>query len=125
MHRRPRSSHPPAHLPPTHGRLQHARPSQRRHVPQREYYRAGRALAKLLILSGWGLAVLGCALLPALFVLGAPLAYGLAAMIAMVAGAIAAGMFLVLIGQSARAVFDQADATRELVALERAKAGHE
>jgi hypothetical protein len=35
------------------------------------------------------------------------------------------GLFVVFCGQTARALFDQANATRELVALERAKFGQD
>ena len=38
-------------------------------------------------------------------------------------GLCAFGLFIVFCGQAARALFDQANATRELVALERAKMG--
>jgi hypothetical protein len=40
-------------------------------------------------------------------------------------GLFAAGLLLVLVGQVAHALFDQANAARELVAMERAKLGHE
>ena len=50
------------------------------------------------------------------------LGYGL---LARAAGALLAGAAALLCGQVARALFDQASATRELVAIERAKAGGE
>jgi hypothetical protein len=50
------------------------------------------------------------------------LGYGL---LQLVAGALLAGAASLLCGQAARALFDQASATRELVAIERAKAGAE
>jgi hypothetical protein len=41
------------------------------------------------------------------------------------AGALAAGAAALLVGQVARAVFDQASAAQQLVALERARTGSE
>jgi hypothetical protein len=48
---------------------------------------------------------------------------GLASMAGGAAGLSVLGFAIVLVARLARAVFDQADATRELLALERAKLG--
>ena len=113
------------------GRLAVAGPRRARHAAQRVEYRVGRALAALA--SGIGCLAIVAALLA--------LAAGLAAEFALVpglqehnhaynvlpraAGALLAGAVSLLCGQMARALFDQASATRELVAIERAKAGLE
>ena len=109
------------------GRLA-AAPSQRaRHVPRRDPYRAGRALAALVSGIGW-LVIAGAlswlaagaagevAQVPALQ--SFRLAFGV---VLQLAGAVLCGAVLVLGGQAARALFDQAHATRELVTISRAK----
>lgn len=113
---------PPAY---SNGRSSHARPGQRRPVPHRDYYRVGRALAGLFSAAGWASVALGCAVPVLLFVVGVPRAYGMHASLGAAAGLVVVGLFAVFSGQAARALFDQANATRELVALERAKIGHE
>jgi hypothetical protein len=91
-------------------------------------YRVGRLLAALLSAAGW-LAISG-----ALLVMAATAAvefaqvpilqpYNLSfALLPQAAGALAAGAVTLLAGQVARALFDQASAARQLVALERARA---
>ena len=100
-------------------------------VARRHEYRIGRALAALA--SGLG----GLAIVAALLALGAGVAADFAPVPALqelksaydllprAAGALLAGAASLLGGQMARALFDQASATRELLALERAKAGLE
>lgn len=100
----------------------------------RERYQVGRALATLLTWSGW-LVIAGAALslaislMPDLLQLpGAPpipaaLQSGQSPGTLLQAGAaLIAGGISVLCAQAARALFDLATATRELAALERAKA---
>jgi hypothetical protein len=92
-------------------------------------YRVGRGLAALLSAAGW-LAILAASLAMAVMAAGEfmqmpalqPLNLGFA-MLPQAVGVLAAGGAALLVGQAARALFDQASATRELAALERAKAG--
>ena len=106
-----------------------ARIYRRRPIAPRDHYRTGRALAFLARLFGWLTVVCGLAA-PALY-------FGLARfmqdislprlgppqILAAAAALVGAGLFVVFAGQMARAVFDQANAIRDLVALERAKFG--
>jgi hypothetical protein len=117
--------------PAANGRLGVAGAKRARHAAQRVEYRIGRALAALV--SGIGCLAIVAALLG--------LAAGLVAEFAPVpalqeqnhaykvlpraAGALLAGAVTLLCGQIARALFEQASATRELVAIERAKAARE
>lgn len=101
-----------------------SRAPRRRPVAPRDLYRTGRALAVLFSGIGW-LMVLAGLVAPALYVMlggGLP-RVGLLPMAGGAAGLFVLGFFVVFAGQIARAVFDQANATRELVALERAKIG--
>jgi hypothetical protein len=100
------------------------RAQRRRPVAPRDHYRIGRVLAVLISALGWMTAALGVALpfallLPGLTIpfLGPPQLVGAAVVLC------AWGLFVVFCGQAARALFDQANAARELVALERAKLG--
>jgi hypothetical protein len=94
-----------------------------------ENYRVGRGLAALLSAAGW-LAILAASLAMAVMAAGEfmqmtalqPFNLGFA-MLPHAVGLLAAGGAALLVGQAARALFDQASATRELAALERAKAG--
>jgi hypothetical protein len=100
------------------------RTPRRRPVAPRDHYRTGRTLAVVISALGWLTVVLGAAmpltwLLP---VAGIPL-LGLPQLIGGAVGLCAFGLFVVFCGQAARALFDQANAARELVALERAKIG--
>jgi hypothetical protein len=100
-----------------------------RHAAPRVEYRAGRALAA--IVSGIGWLAIGMALLALAVGMTAELApvpalqeFKLAySALPQVVGALLGGAVTLLCGQAARALFDQASATRELAALERAKAG--
>jgi hypothetical protein len=116
---------------PANGRAALGGAGRAKRVARRNEYRMGRALAALA--SGLG----GLAIVVALLVLGAGLVADFAPVPAMqelksahdlmprAAGALLAGAASLLGGQMARALFDQASATRELLALERAKAGLE
>jgi hypothetical protein len=94
---------------------------------RRGRYRGGRALTALFSACGWLMALAGLAAVPAYVVVGGAHAglppVGPASMAAGAAGLSVLGFAIVLAARLARAVFDQADATRELVALERAKLG--
>jgi len=99
-----------------------------RHVARRDPYRTGRAVAALVSGIGW-LVIAGAlswfaagaageaAQIPALQSLR--LAFGV---VLQLAGAVLCGAVMVLCGHAARALFDQAHATRELLAITRAKA---
>jgi hypothetical protein len=102
-----------------------------KHSVRSEDYRIGRTLAAFA--SGIG----GLAMVVALLALAAGLAADLAPvpvlqelknahdLLPWAAGALLVGAVSLLCGQMARALFDQASATRELVAIERVKAGLE
>lgn len=103
-----------------------ARVPRRRPVVQRKRYRAGRVLAQAASAAGWLLALFGFAA-PILYaVLGSSVPpIGLPQLMGGAAGSVAVGLFIALTGQAACALFDQANAMRELVALERAKIAHD
>jgi hypothetical protein len=110
------------------GRAAEPRPraSRRRPVAPRDHYRTGRALAALISAFGWLTLVLGVALPFASLLPGSGIPVpGLPQLIGGAVGLCMLGLFVVFCGQAARALFDQANATRELVALERAKIGHD
>ncbi len=98
------------------------RPSRRRPVAPRDHYRTGRAMARIFSGLGWLIVVLG-ALLPLLYLVpDTPLRmFGLPYVIGSAVGVVFTGFLVVFSGQIARAIFDQANATRDLAALERAK----
>lgn len=100
----------------------HARTSRRRPVAPRDHYRTGRAMAHIFSGLGWLLVALGV-LLPLLhFVPDTPLRmFGLPYVIGSAFGVVFTGFLVVFSAQIARAIFDQANATRDLAALERAK----
>jgi hypothetical protein len=91
----------------------------------RQHYSLGRWLARLVSLLGW--AVLAGAGVPTLsVVLGRPeLGIGSTGLVGLGGGLGLLGLVLVALGLAFRALFDQANATRELVAIERLKAGLE
>jgi hypothetical protein len=99
------------------------RAHRRRPMPPRDHYRAGRALARVFSALGW-LTVAASIAAPMLYVVagaaGLP-RVGVLALAGLAASATVAGMLVVFACQVARAVFDQANATRELAVLERAK----
>ena len=105
------------------------RPQRRRPVAPRDHYRAGRALARLVSALGW-LAVFCGVVAPAAYMALDHFAQaasfprpGLGFVLTGAAGVFGTGLLVVFVGQIARAAFDQANATRDLVALERAKYG--
>jgi hypothetical protein len=115
----------------SNGRMSAGRSYAARHPVHRTEYKVGRALAALVSGTGW-LVVAGSLLALAA---GAAAEYaditalqGLkisSSMLPQAAGALLAGTVTLLLGQAARALFDQASAVRELVAIERAKSGRE
>jgi hypothetical protein len=120
-----------ASAPATESRWAEAAPRRQRLPARRTSYRLGRAMAGLVGAIGWvviagavGWLAAGVALevapLPAL----RPFRLGLGTALQL-AGAFLAGLAIVLLGQVARALFDQASASRELLALTRARTGGE
>lgn len=98
---------------------------RRRPPSERDRYATGRALTRVFGLLGWLLALAGPAAVPACLILrveGAcppevlPMAGG-------AAGSLILGFGVVLAAHFVRARFDEANAVRELLALERAKLG--
>jgi hypothetical protein len=96
------------------------------------HYRSGRALATLTSWVGWLIFVAGAATVPLVLAAdpltlqsGLPYAISLgpAGAIAAAVAFSVAGLAVVFWGQMASALFDQANLTRELVAIERAKQG--
>ena len=108
-------------------RLQGSRKARRGKIPvARNHYRAGNALAKLFGMLGWLIVAAGLAAAPMHVVLGRPdLTVGLIGVLGAALAVAVLGLFMVALGQATRALFDQANATRELVAIERAKSGWE
>ncbi|RTL65597.1 MAG: hypothetical protein EKK41_19995 [Hyphomicrobiales bacterium] len=85
------------------------------------HYGAGRILARVAMAIGAFLIVLGM-LSPVPIVLGSADAVGGIMSLALLGGGLAgAGLTLLLAAQMALALFDQADAARDLAAIERAK----
>jgi hypothetical protein len=100
----------------------HAKVTPRRLPAPRNHYRTGLALAGLFSTLGWLGVVAGCAAPALLLVIRAPQPYGALGLVGGAAGLLVLGLLMVLAGQMVRALFDQANATRELVAIERARA---
>lgn len=107
---------------PPHRPGRPARATRRRPVAPRDHYRVGRAMARFFSGLGW-LTVAAGVLVPALYLLpDTPLrVLGLPSVIAGAIGVVFTGLLIVFSGQIARAIFDQANATRDIAALERAK----
>lgn len=116
--------------------LAHNRPSgthsgtRDRPARAERHYRTGRVLATLVSCVGWLIAAAGVAMVPVvvaadpqLLQRGFPYAMSLGPFGAIAAAVAfsAAGLAVVFWGQMASALFDQANATRELVAIERAR----
>lgn len=99
------------------------------HVASSRGYLVGRVLAVLLSALGWltiAAALMVLAVAGATELAQVPVPQGLKLDFAtpgQALGALAAGAAALLIGEAARALFDQANAARELVALERERAG--
>jgi hypothetical protein len=87
-----------------------------RAVAKERHYRTGRVLATLVSCAGWLIVAAGAAMVPYGVYLG-PAGAAVAAAVALSA----VGLAVVFWGQMASALFDQANATRELVAIERAR----
>jgi hypothetical protein len=112
-----------------HSRSSAAHHARAKRIPARADYGIGRALAALLGAIGWlaiaaavlALAAAGAAEF-ALLAVPQELKLG-QGLLMMAAGALLAGAAALLLSQVARALFDQASATRELVAMKRARAG--
>lgn len=92
----------------------------------RNHYPFGRALARLLSVLGWLILVAGVAGPAVSALLGRPdLGIPNSGLIGLGCGLVLLGFLLATLGLALRALFDQANATRELVAIERLKAGLE
>lgn len=102
-----------------------ARKARRHKLPTpRNHYRLGSFLAGLVSLLGWLVVAAGLAATPLHVVLGRPeISIGVSGVVAVAFALTVLGLVTVALGQAARALFDQANATRELVAFERSKAG--
>jgi hypothetical protein len=101
------------------------RKARRHKLPTpRNHYRLGSFLAGFVSLLGWSVVAAGLAATPLHVVLGRPeISIGVSGVVAIAFALAALGLVTVALGQAARALFDQANATRELVAIERSKAG--
>lgn len=100
------------------------RPMRRRPVARRDHYRTGRFMARAFSALGWLLGFAGVLAVGLYFLPGSPiLHFGMLPVLGASAAAVVTGFAAVFSGQIARAVFDQANAARELVALERAEHG--
>jgi hypothetical protein len=89
-------------------------------------YSLGRWLARLVSFLGWAVLAAGAGVPTLSVVLGRPeLGIGSIGLVALGGGLALIGLLLVALGLALRALFDQANAARELVAIERLKAGLE
>ena len=121
----------PNSAPIAHGRMPAAHSSARsRAVAKVRHYRTGRVLATLVSWAGWMIVAAGVATVPLVLATDPPLlltglpyaaSMGPAEAIAAAVALSAVGLVVVFWGQMATALFDQANATRELVAIERAR----
>ena len=112
-----------AHATPATRSLPHRSPR-----PPRNSYATGRALAGAFGVLGWLLALTGPAGVPAYLLFGADPAWSRAELLPIAggaAGSLVLGFGVVLAAQLARARFDQADAARDLLALERIRLGRD
>lgn len=98
------------------------RAPRRKPVAPRDHYRVGRFMARAFSGLGWLIVVAGFLASCLYFLPGGPLLhFELLPVLGSSVAAVVTGFAVVFSGQIARAVFDQANATRDLVALERAK----
>jgi len=104
-----------------------ARKTRRSKYPAvRKHYRIGRWVAGLVSLLGWAVLLGGAGVPTVSALLGRPeLGMSNTSLVGLGGGLILLGLVLVVLGLAFRALFDQANATRELVAIERLKAGLE
>ncbi|HXE70471.1 MAG TPA: hypothetical protein VN523_14010 [Hyphomicrobiaceae bacterium] len=102
-----------------------ARKARRHKLPTpRNHYRVSSFLAGLVSLLGSLMVAAGLAAAPLHLALGRPeIGIGSGGVLTVAVALAALGLVTVAFGQAVRALFDQANATRELVAIERAKAG--
>jgi len=98
------------------------RPSRRRPVAPRDHYRIGRTMARVFSGLGWLVVAFGI-LFPLLYLMpDTPLRlFGLPYIVGAATCVVFLGFLMAFSGQIARALFDQANAARDLAALERAK----
>jgi len=112
---------PPAQLPVAVRQRRRAAPE----LPAPPHgYRIGRALAVLVMVFGWLTTAAGAALLAARFIVGFE-ATGMDGMSGMMVwpGIIVMGLLLILAGEVAHAIFRMTNATSDLAAMTRARAG--
>jgi len=104
-----------------------ARKTRRNKYPvTRNHYRVGRWVATLVSLLGWAVLGGGAGVPTLSALLGRPeLGISNTALVGLGGGLVLLGLVLVGLGLAFRALFDQANASRELVAIERLKAGLE
>jgi hypothetical protein len=118
--------------PFAHGRMPGPQSGTRsRAVAKERHYRTGRALATLVSWAGWMIVAAGVAMVPLALTTDPPLlvlrglpyttSMGPAEAVVAAVALSAVGLAVVFWGQMASALFDQANATRELVAIERAR----
>lgn len=122
---------PHAATPFAHGRMPGPHSGARsRAVARERHYRTGSVLATLVSCAGWLIVAAGVAMVPVVLATdplllqrGLPYAASLgpAGGVAAAVALSAVGLAVVFWGQMASALFDQANATRELVAIERAR----
>jgi hypothetical protein len=103
------------------------RKSRRSKYPTpRHHYPVGRILALGVSLLGWTVLIGGVAAPVLSALVGRPeLGVGGTGLIGLAGGLVLLGLLLAALGLALRALFDQASATRDLVAIERVKAGLE
>jgi hypothetical protein len=102
----------------------HSRTPRRRPVAPRDHYRAGRFMARAFSGLGWLIVAAGVLSAGLYFLPGGPiLHFDILPVLGSSVVAVVTGFAVVFSGQIARAIFDQANATRDLVALQRAKLG--
>jgi hypothetical protein len=97
-----------------------------RYAAPRDQYRAARLLARCVSALGWLLAVAGAGVGPAYWLMDRPaMVLSPVGALGSAVGLVIFGLVTVVLGQATRAMFDQASAARELIAIERAKSGAE
>mgnify|MGYP001059118819 CR=1 FL=1 len=97
-----------------------------RYPAPRNDYRTGKTLAQIVSATGWLIVAGGLAAAPVYHFLGQPMiVIGLLGVLGAALLVAVFGLITAALGQATRALFDQANATRELVAIERAKSGWE
>jgi hypothetical protein len=112
-------------MEPRRGRPRH--PRRLKPVPAKNHYRTGQVIATFFALMGWLMVAAGvAAALVFIFLPEASTRVGLPNLLGGAAGVLIVGLLTVAMGLAARALFDQANAMRELVAMQqRARLGVE